>query len=825
MGNRRISLLLGIFVLVSPSTGQVEEFYIKPNCISSTQSPGTTGLSRTTVPSKPTRREVACEGYSIGLRCPDGDVIVVERANYGRTDGTTCVRRLDELNDLQCYFPNTLTIVSQRCNSRSQCEVPADNSYFQSDPCGNTYKYLEVEYYCESRHGTDSSAGDSNSGAWDLPNYKYGFKDFDDWDALDVPASVQGKCVFPFSYKGQRYRTCTTAGRDDGRAWCATTNDFDCDAEWMFCPEPALDLECRGDFIENNRQIRECQYSSEQTPFCYLVTLTLGINTDPCRNDTAAANVSLEDTVKRFDKVLASVSWSSLGPEKVSVTGTVFLETVENATLAAISGAAENGSGRVNTRELELEIKVIGDGRSCDAGGVPLVLTAKDDHMKIHCSTVTGSRAQDSAGVAFASYTDLGNFLNGDFFSAERFRDIEINSRVVTGVITSTKRSNFTHPVNFTLQHIQQNHQCTRTAICVFWDHSTGTGSWSTKGCEVLRSNGTYTECSCDHLSSFAVLMATEEMEDDFALSIISFVGITFSLVCLGLAILTFLLCRPIRNANTFNHLQLSLCLFLALLLFLVGKDRTHSKTLCAIIAGLLHYFFLAAFSWMFLEALMLFLTVRNLKVVNYFNTRNIKTPHLCLFGYGFPALTVVISAAVNPCGYGTHKICWLSTETKLIWSFLGPVCLFILINSILFATTLWILRAKLSAVNADVSTLKDTRLLTFKAVAQLLVLGCTWVFGLLQIHPIAVLMSYLFIIVNSLQGAFIFLIHCVLNRQVREEYKRWFKRIRKPATETQTSGLSMSTVPMTSKTTDATIEAKERQLCTAASAGVAWKL
>ncbi|XP_029440733.1 adhesion G protein-coupled receptor E3-like [Rhinatrema bivittatum] len=627
-------------------------------------------------------------------------------------------------------------------------------------------------------------------------------------------SSQEEMCVFPFKYRGQSHGACITAGRDDGRAWCATTGDYDRDLQWTFCPEPDPEVKCRGGFTANNREISECisEPSSEQTPFCSLLNLTLGINADPCGKDNAAsaAGVSLEGTVRRLDAILNTTAlWENLSPEKISVAGTVFLEALERAALSAIARATEDGSQRVTEEELELEIKVIGDGRSCDAGGVPLVLTAKDDHMKIHCSTVTGSRAQGSAGVAFASYTDLGNFLNGDFFSDQKLRDIEINSRVVTGAITSTKRSNFTHPVNFTLQHIQNNFS--GTAICVFWDHGTGTGSWSTKGCEVLRSNGTYTECSCDHLSSFAVLMATEEMEDDSALSIISYVGITFSLVCLGLAILTFLLCRPIRNANTFNHLQLSLCLFLALLLFLVGKDRTYNKTLCAVIAGLLHYFFLAAFSWMFLEALMLFLTVRNLKVVNYFNTRNIKTPHLCLFGYGFPALTVVISAAVNPGGYGTHKICWLSTETKLIWSFLGPVCLFILINSILFATTLWILRAKLSTVNADVSTLKDTRLLTFKAVAQLLVLGCTWVFGLLQIDPIAVLMSYLFIIVNSLQGAFIFLIHCVLNRQVREEYKRWFKRIRKPATESQASGLSMSIVPMTSKTTDATTEAKER--------------
>lgn len=57
----------------------------------------------------------------------------------------------------------------------------------------------------------------------------------------------------------------------------------------------------------------------------------------------------------------------------------------------------------------------------------------------------------------------------------------------------------------------------------------------------------------------------------------------------------------------------------------------------------------------MLVEAVMLFLMVRNLKVVNYFSSRNLKVLHLCAFGYGLPALVVVISAGVQPQGYGMH--------------------------------------------------------------------------------------------------------------------------------------------------------------------------
>ena len=35
-----------------------------------------------------------------------------------------------------------------RCNGQNRCEVQASNSVF-GDPCGHTYKYLEVSYQCK----------------------------------------------------------------------------------------------------------------------------------------------------------------------------------------------------------------------------------------------------------------------------------------------------------------------------------------------------------------------------------------------------------------------------------------------------------------------------------------------------------------------------------------------------------------------------------------------------------------------------------------------------------------------------------------------------
>ncbi|XP_075433485.1 adhesion G protein-coupled receptor E3-like isoform X3 [Ascaphus truei] len=236
---------------------------------------------------------------------------------------------------------------------------------------------------------------------------------------------------------------------------------------------------------------------------------------------------------------------------------------------------------------------------------------------------------------------------------------------------------------------------------------------------------------------------------------------------------------------------------------FAVIMAHSDIQTLCSVIAGGLHLLFLCAFCWMSLESALLFLTVRHLRAVNYLTTQRSHFPSACLVGFGVPVVIIIISAATRPDEYGTARHCWL--DQRLIWSFIGPVCMFITINTTLLILTFWLLRVRLSSLNTNVSTLKDTRLMTFKALAQLVILGSTWSIGLFQFGPGALVISYIFTVCNSLQGAFIFLVHCLLNRQVREEYRKAFRRLIARKSESEVA--SGSTIPMAMKSSD-TLEA-----------------
>ncbi|XP_058137958.1 adhesion G protein-coupled receptor E1-like [Dasypus novemcinctus] len=564
--------------------------------------------------------------------------------------------------------------------------------------------------------------------------------------------------------------------------------------------DKGISFKRKEDRIFNNKQVQRCQGKAASVSFCALMNSTFNILDDAWKNTTS----SLKKTAESFGGVLKqSHTWSEFTKEETSSLATVLLESVESITLAAFLKPSVNACQTIQTEYLDIESKVIKE--ECIGENISFNLKAKGDAMKIGCSTVEESESSGTTGVAFASFEGMESVLDERFFQdpqdplANSKRKLKMNSRIVRGIMTGEKKDGFSDPVYYTLQNNQPKQKFERP-ICASWDTDVDGGRWIASGCEVLDASETHTVCSCKRLANLAIIMASMELTMEYSLSIISHVGLVISLVCLVCAIATFLLCRSIHNRNTDLHLHLCVCLFLAKILFLTGVNRTENKLGCAIIAGFLHYLFLACFFWMLVEAVMLFLMVRNLKVVNYFSSRNVKMLHLCAFAYGLPGLVVVVSASVQPKGYGMRDRCWLNTETGFIWSFLGPVCTIIMINSTLLTWTLLILKQKLSSVNAEVSTLKDTRLLTFKAFAQVFILGCSWVLGIFQIGAMARVMAYLFTVINSLQGAFIFLIHCLLSRQVREEYRRWFTAKTKLSSQSQTSGIVLSSLHSSSK-------------------------
>ncbi|XP_062386986.1 adhesion G protein-coupled receptor E3-like [Sardina pilchardus] len=456
----------------------------------------------------------------------------------------------------------------------------------------------------------------------------------------------------------------------------------------------------------------------------------------------------------------------SKGPLSDSKQVTILLSSVESA-LKLVGPLFNDRQTNFSTRCVEVELRV---ERGAVAPSGPVRLFSGNAQLDTHWETATGAEFPGVTTVALLTYKNLEKSTNNSFAVTpdDANTKFQMNSKVVTATVSNSNTTQLTKNITLSFSHLsakQEQHKC------VYWDH--GRNAWSDRGCAVVTTNASHTVCSCNHLSSFAVLMALYEVEDTFELLLMTWVGLSLSLVCLLACVLTFAFCRSIQSTRNTIHLHLSLSLFVASLIFLVGISRTENQTGCAVVAGLLHFFYLSVFCWMCLEGVQLFRMV-----VLVFHT-TLRTRYLMAAGYGVPALIVAISAMVYAKGYGSKRLCWFDvTKDNFIWSFLGPVCVIITANVFFFLLTVYKLAEKFASLNPDFNTLRKIKTFTVTAVAQLVVLGLMWVFGCLQFNNSTMAMSHLFTLFNCLQGVLMFCMHCLLNKQVREEYGKFLSCI-----------------------------------------------
>nr|XP_012311361.1 adhesion G-protein coupled receptor D1 isoform X2 [Aotus nancymaae] len=324
-------------------------------------------------------------------------------------------------------------------------------------------------------------------------------------------------------------------------------------------------------------------------------------------------------------------------------------------------------------------------------------------------------------------------------------------------------------------QHSEATNSSNQVFVyCAFLDFSSREGVWSNQGCVLAGGNRTHSICRCTHLTNFAVLMQVVPLElargHQVALSSISYVGCSLSVLCLVATLVTFAVLSSvstIRNQRYHIHANLSFAVLVAQVLLLISFQLEPGTTPCRVMAMLLHYFFLSAFAWMLVEGLHLYSMV-----IKVFGSEDSKHRYYYGMGWGFPLLICIVSLSFAVDSYGTSTNCWLSLRSGAIWAFVAPALFVIMVNvGILIAVTRVI--SQISADNYKIHGDPSAFKLTAKAVAVLLpILGTSWVFGVLAVNGCAVVFQYMFATLNSLQGLFIFLFHCLLNSEVRAAFK-----------------------------------------------------
>ncbi|XP_075785343.1 adhesion G protein-coupled receptor L3 isoform X7 [Pelodiscus sinensis] len=489
---------------------------------------------------------------------------------------------------------------------------------------------------------------------------------------------------------------------------------------------------------------------------------------------------AMVETVNNLLQPQALNAWRDLTASDQLRAATMLLDTVEESAFVLADNLLKSDIVRENTDNIQLEVARL----STDGNLEDLKFPQNMGHgsaIQLSANTLKQNGRNGEIRVAFVLYNNLGHYLSTENASMKLGTEamstnhsVIVNSPVITAAINKefSNKVYLADPVVFTVKHIKQSEEIFNPN-CSFWNYSkhTMTGYWSKQGCRLLTTNKTHTTCSCNHLTNFAVLMAHVEVKHsdtvhDLLLDVITWVGILLSLVCLLICIFTFCFFRGLQSDRNTIHKNLCISLFVAELLFLIGINRTDQPIACAVFAALLHFFFLAAFTWMFLEGVQLYIML-----VEVFESEHSRRKYFYLVGYGMPALIVAVSAAVDYRSYGTDKVCWLRLDTYFIWSFIGPATLIIMLNVIFLGIALYKMFHHTAILKPESGCLDNIKSWVIGAIALLCLLGLTWAFGLMYINESTVVMAYLFTIFNSLQGMFIFIFHCVLQKKVRKEY------------------------------------------------------
>uniref|UniRef100_A0A665WX53 Adhesion G protein-coupled receptor L3-like n=1 Tax=Echeneis naucrates TaxID=173247 RepID=A0A665WX53_ECHNA len=504
-------------------------------------------------------------------------------------------------------------------------------------------------------------------------------------------------------------------------------------------------------------------------------------NLTPGGKDSAARSLTkaMVETVNNLLQPRAQTAWRELPTSEQLHSATLLLDTVETGAFMLADNLLKTDTVQETTDNIQLEVARL----STDGNLADLTFPQSELHgnsIQLSASTLKQHGRNGEIRMAFVLYRNLGSYLSTENASVRLSSEavypnysVIVNSPVITASIN--KESNkvyLSEPVVFTVKHLQHSEE-NFNPNCSFWSYSKRTmmGFWSTQDCRLLATNRTHTSCSCTHLTSFAVLMAHVEVKKadsmhDLLLDVITWVGILLSLVCLLICIFTFCFFRGLQSDRNTIHKNLCISLFIAESLFLVGINRADQPIACAVFAALLHFFFLAAFTWMFLEGVQLYIML-----VEVFESEHSRTKYFYLAGYGVPAVIVAVSAAVDYRSYGTDRVCWLRLDTYFIWSFIGPATLIIMLNVIFLGIALYKMFHHTAILKPDSGCLDNIKSWVIGAIALLCLLGLTWAFGLMYINESTVIMAYLFTIFNSLQGMFIFIFHCILQKKVRKEY------------------------------------------------------
>ncbi|XP_028927772.1 adhesion G protein-coupled receptor F5 isoform X2 [Ornithorhynchus anatinus] len=407
-----------------------------------------------------------------------------------------------------------------------------------------------------------------------------------------------------------------------------------------------------------------------------------------------------------------------------------------------------------------------------------------------------------NSSVVTVAYSTLRSILPQDGWPVDL-----VNGLVMTTTVSQSVTKSFKISMKF-----KKNKPSWWVPQCVFWNFnlSNHTGGWEQSGCAVDHVDRDHVFCTCNHLTSFSILMSPESPDPSsllkILLDVISYIGLGFSILSLAACLIIEALVWKSVTKNRTSYMRhicivnIAASLLVADSWFIVAaaihdQRCPLNETACVAATFFIHFFYLSVFFWMLTLGLMLFY---RLVFILHDTSKSIQKVIAFSLGYGCPLVISAITVGITqPRDVYTRKnACWLNwDDTKALLAFVIPALIIVVIN---LTITMVVISKILRPSIGDKPTKQEKNSLfqISKSIGVLTpLLGLTWGFGLATVFEgSSPAFHIIFTLLNAFQGLFILLFGCLWDKKVQESLLNKFSLSRWSSQHTKSTSLGSST-------------------------------
>ncbi|NXK63193.1 AGRF5 protein, partial [Sylvietta virens] len=484
-----------------------------------------------------------------------------------------------------------------------------------------------------------------------------------------------------------------------------------------------------------------------------------------------AEELTIQNFLSTVDLIVndsTSEAWEDLNKEKTGQSS-LLLQSVENFSLRL--QPVNNIIPFVSANTIQLQGIVVKENNNTDYNK-DFRITENTENLTVNVlisETEIQTLTQNSTVVSVV-YSKLGHIL-------PRNMSEYVNGLLITTTLSSNRSQKFDVNMTFAKKDLSL-----KMPKCVFWNFTLNnhSGDWDTRGCTPTES-GDYVICSCNHLTSFSILMSPDRSPKLLFEDYISYIGLAISIVSLMVCIIIESLVWKYVTNNTTSYmrhvciLNIATSLLIADVWFIVtasitDRNQQMSRDICIMATFFIHFFYLCVFFWMLSLGLMLF--YRLVFILHNTSKTAQQAVAFCL-GYVCPFVIAVTTIAVTlpKNGYTRKDVCWLNwKDSKALLAFVIPALIIVATN--LFIAGVVIIKILRPAIGDRSSRQERKSLFQIgKSVAILTpLLGLTWGFGLATVIKNSNRAFHiLFSLLNALQGLFILVFGTLWDKKIQE--------------------------------------------------------